>query len=297
MKKNITIKVVVLMVAIILWLHFTLVRTHEQEYEVPIVLTALDSGYAVMNEDDLYVPVTIKAKGIELLALKFSETQCIINAGNFKPGENPVYISHENFFFPERLNIELRRVHDIKDKAIVIDELITELIPVSIEYASAEDEEYFVNNTMADVRIDIEVSGPSEILKDIDYIRTKPASKDMFQAGTATIELINPHPKIKLTRNHINIDMVETKIVNRTISLIPVDFPHHLNINILPQKVSVLISGPADIVHNVTINDIKAEIVEEDIIHEDYADIHFELPAGVKLVEYTPQRIQILRNE
>ncbi len=297
MKKNITIKVVVLIVAIILWLHFTLVSTHEQDYEVPIALTALDSEFVVLNEDELYVPVTIKAKGIDLLALKFSESQCIINADNYEPGENPVYVSHENFFFPERLNIELRRVHDIKDKTIVIDELTTKLIPVSIEYASAEDEEYFVNNTMADVRIDIEVSGPATIINDIDHIRTKPASKEMFQDGTASIELVKPHPKIDFSRNYINIDIVETKIVNRTISLIPIDFPHHLDIAILPQKVSLLISGPADIVDDLSINDITAEILEEEIIDKEYADIHFELPAGVKLLEYTPKRIQILRNE
>jgi hypothetical protein len=297
MKKNIAIKVVVLIVAIILWLHFTLVRTHEQGYEVPIALTALDSGFVVLNEDELYVPVTIKAKGIDLLALKFSESQCIISADNYEPGENPVYVSHENFFFPERLNIELRRVHDIKDKSIVIDESITKLIPVSIEYASAEDEEYFVNNTMADVRIDIEVSGPATIINEIDHIRTKPASKDLFHDGTASIELIKPHPKVDFSRNHINIDIVETKIVNRTISLIPIDFPHHLDIAILPQKVSLLISGPADIVNDLSINDIKAEVLEKEIIDKEYAEIHFELPAGVKLLEYTPKRIQILRNE
>lgn len=297
MKKNITIKVVVLIVAIILWLHFTLVRNHEQDYEVPIALTALDSEFVVLNEDELYVPVTIKAKGIDLLALKFSESQCIINADNYEPGENPVYVSYENFSFPERLNIELRRVHDIKDKTIVIDELTSKLIPVSIEYASAEDEEYFVNNTMADVRIDIEVSGPATIINEIDNIRTKPASKEMFQDGTASIELVKPHPKIDFSRNYINIDIVETKIVNRTISLIPIDFPHHLDIAILPQKVSLLISGPADIVDDLSINDITAEILEEEIIDKEYADIHFELPAGVKLLEYTPKRIQILRNE
>ena len=87
------------------------------------------------------------------------------------------------------------------------------------------------------------------------------------------------------------------RIITRTISLIPIKYPENLNISIIPQNVSAMISGPEDIVSKLDNKIIIAYLNESKIKKNNFVQVDFDFPAGVKLIEYTPHKIQIIHNE
>ena len=91
-------------------------------------------------------------------------------------------------------------------------------------------------------------------------------------------------------------EITNTKIIRRTITLIPIKYSENKNITIIPQKVSVMVSGPKEIVEQLDNNTITANL-NTSILNRDFASVSFRVPTGVKIIEYTPQRIQVIQND
>ncbi|HHE65595.1 MAG TPA: hypothetical protein ENL09_06180, partial [Bacteroidetes bacterium] len=125
---------------------------------------------------------------------------------------------------------------------------------------------------------------------------TMDISSKMIVDGKLTVNLISPNPKIELLQEKIEFEITNTKIIRRTISLIPIKYPETENITIIPQKVSVMVSGPKEIIEQLDINSIIANL-NISILKKDFANISFDVPSGVKIIEYTPQRIQVIHND
>ena len=183
-----------------------------------------------------------------------------------------------------------------EDFFINMDKLVERAKPLKIQYASANDEEFFIKNKVKDANRKITIKGPLALLNDIEYILTQKISNKMITDGKLTVDLISPDPKIELIQEKIEFEITNTKIIQRTISLIPIKYPETENITIIPQKVSVMVSGPKEIIEQLDINSIIANL-NISILKKDFANVSFEVPSGVKIIEYTPQRIQVIQND
>ena len=128
-------------------------------------------------------------------------------------------------------------------------------------------------------------------------IQTKKISRKMVKDNKLSVALIVPDPKMNLEKDQISLEITQSKITTKTISLIPVKYPLNKNISIIPQKVSAMVRGPEDILEKLTNKNVTASIDENKINRNDFVRVKFSLPTGVKLVEYTPQKIQIIRDK
>jgi len=177
-----------------------------------------------------------------------------------------------------------------------MDKLVERSKPLKIQYASAKDEEFFINNKVKKANKKIVIRGPLALINDIEYIHTKKISSKIIKDGKLTIGLISPNPKIELLQEEMEFEITNTKIIRKTISLIPIKYSETENITIIPQKVSVMVSGPKEIVEQLTKSKIIAKL-NTSILQRDFASVSFEVPSGVKIIEYTPQRIQVIQND
>ena len=168
---------------------------------------------------------------------------------------------------------------------------------IELTYASAKDEEYLLKNKIAIFNKKVQLSGAKSILKKYSKVKTEKISKKMLKNDKLTVKLVSPDPSLNLKQTEISFEIEKTKQITRTISLIPVTFPSNLNIAIIPQKVSAMIKGPEDIVKNISSKKIVAKLSLEKINKNNFAEVDFELPVGVKLIEYTPRKIQIIKND
>ena len=118
----------------------------------------------------------------------------------------------------------------------------------------------------------------------------------MVNDGKLTVLLITPDPKAELLKDRIVFEVTQTKIINRTISLIPIKFPETENISIIPQKVSIMVRGPQEIVEKLDNNSIIANINLAKV-RKGFTEVKFEVPAGIRIIEYTPKKIQVIENK
>lgn len=296
MKNNISIKLLVLFIAIVLWLHQILIKTHSLEISIPLKL--IDTPLNLIPDSSRLPKVTIgiSATGKDILLFKLSRKFFHIDTSHFRYGKNQIDIIKDQLVYSDKIELNINSIDKSEDFFINMDKLVERSKPIKIQYASANDEEYFLKNKVKNANRKISVKGPLALLNNVEYILTNNISSKMIVDGKLTMNLISPDPKIELSKDKISFEITNTKIIQRTISLIPIKYPETENITIIPQKVSVMVSGPKEIVEQLNINSIIANL-NLSILKKEFASVSFEVSSGVKIIEYTPQRIQVIQND
>ncbi|MCD4796057.1 MAG: hypothetical protein K8R49_02665 [Candidatus Cloacimonetes bacterium] len=296
MTKNLLIKVLILIIAILFWEQQVLMKSHIQDIYVPIKLINIPSDL-VLDEDELpEVSISIQAKGLAFLYIRFSKIYFEINAEDYKYGKNRLKLSEKELIFSDRIDLNILNIELDKNIYVSMDKLVEKKKPIEIQYASAKDEKFFIENKIVNQQQKVTLKGPLGILNDIKKIQTEKISRKKVENGKLSVVIINPDPKVQLLKDRIILKITQTKTINRTISLIPIRFPEEKNITIIPQKVSVMVRGPEEIVEKLNNKSIIVNLNISDI-GKDYAEITFEVPSGVKIIEYTPKKIQVIKNE
>ena len=296
MKNNIFIKLLVLFIAIVLWLHQILIKTHSMEINVPIKLIKTPQNLIPDSSRLPEITIEINATGKDILIFQLSKKFFHIDTSHFRYGKNQIDLKADQLVYSDKIEINIDSIDKTEDFFINMDKLVERSKPLNIQYASANDEEFFIKNKIKDANRKINIKGPLALLNDIDYINTKEISSKMIIDGKLIANLISPDPKIVLLQERVEFEIANTKIIQRTISLIPIKYSETENITIIPQKVSVMVSGPKEIIEQLDINSIVANL-NTSILKKDFANVSFEVPSGVKIVEYTPQRIQVIQND
>ena len=296
MKNNTTIKFLVLFIAVVLWFHQVLIKTHSLEINIPIKLINTPEKLIPDSSKLPVVTVEISAKGKDILLFHFSKKSFNIDTSHFRYGKNQIVPKADQLVYSNKIKLKINSIDKTDDFFINMDKLIEISKPIKIQHASAKDEEFFVKNKVKNANKKITIKGPRALINDIEYIFTKKISSKMIKDGRLLVELISPNPKIEFLQTEVEFEITNTKTIRRTISLIPIKYPETENITIIPQKVSVMVDGPKEIVEQLDENKIIANL-NTSILNRDFATVSFKVPSGVKIIEYTPQKIQVIQND
>jgi hypothetical protein len=93
----------------------------------------------------------------------------------------------------------------------------------------------------------------------------------------------------------LTIEIAET--YTRTIPLVRIDYPQNRGVSIIPQYVTVKVEGTQNVIQNLTQRMIRATVDIPEAFEYDFANIVVDVPDNMRLVEYTPQRVQLIPNE
>jgi hypothetical protein len=250
----------------------------------------------LLEEELPEIPVHIRAKGMDILFLKLSKTHFEIDAENFKYGKNKLKFTEKNLVYSHRLQLQVLNIDKSGNLNVNMDKLVEKNKSIKIQYTSAKDEEFFIENKITNTQQRVTVKGPLAILNAIKTIQTEPISKKMVKNGKLSVLLITPDSKAELLKDRIVFEVTQTKIINRTISLIPIKFPETKNISIIPQKVSVMVRGPKELVEKLDNTSIIASL-NLSKVRKGFTEVKFEVPAGIRIIEYTPKKIQVIENK
>ena len=296
MKKNLSLKILALVAAILLWLQQSLLKEHTAEISFPLKFENVPKNYVILANNLSDIPVLVKSRGMNIIFLKKSNCFFRINAANFHFGENKINLGKDDLIFSSKKKIE---IIEIKKKSfkIYLDKIITKSVPIKIVFATSKDEEFFLKNKIVNINQNVKIKGPATILSKVKRVKTTAISRKMLKNDKIIADLISPDSKVQLLKKKITLNVTQLRIISKTISLIPVRYSLKENISIIPQKVSAMVQGPENIVKKLNNRNIIASIKTEKIKKNDFVTVDFNLPAGVKLLEYTPQKIQIIRNK
>ncbi len=297
MKKNLSLKILVLIVSMLIWMQQMFLKNHTQKIFVPILFENIPEDLIVMNDDNLNISLSLEGRGMDILFFKIAQPLNKLKAEELHDGKIIILVHEENVEFPQRIKIDLKAMNYRGFDWIMLDRLVTKTKPIQLKYASTKDEDFFYKNKILTNEVKVKLKGPLSLLNEIKKIETQKISKKMLRDGKVKVSLIKPVGKVEFENNDIVFDVLQKKIITKTISLIPVKFPINENISIIPQKVSIMVRGPEDIVNKLDKRKISAHIEINKAKSNDFVDIKFDIPTGVKLIDHTPQKIQIIRND
>jgi hypothetical protein len=241
--------------------------------------------------------VEIKARGIDILLIKFLDSYFQIDASDFRYGKNSVNLSLSNLALPEHINIKIDKLTLKQHLIISMDRLVTKSKRIHINYAGVKDLEYFLSNRIVSDKNKVKVRGALSLINDIKAIETEKISKKMIKDNYLKVRLIPPNNDVILLEPEIKFRVVQQKLISKTISLIPIKFPQNKKITLIPQKVTVMVRGPQNIIEKLDNTSVKAYIPEKDLNKTGFVNVKFITPKGVSVIDYTPRKIQIMKNE
>ncbi len=297
MKNKVSVYILVIAIAFVLWIQQMLLKTHIQELLVSVIVENIPAKLVLLEEKKIEIPVTIEARGMDLMFLRFSKIVFLLDGKDYFYGKNDVNVSSSDLTYPDRIKLIIKNILYKNNLSIYLDKLTKEKKSIELKYASTKDEEFFLKNKISNLHKKVEVEGPKSLINKFRKIPTESISKKMLKDDKLTVKLISPDERLKLTVEEITFEIEKIRQITRTISLIPISYPLNMNIAIIPQKVSAMIRGPEDIVNKLNNKKITARIDPNKIKKNNFTEVNFELPAGVKLIEYTPRQIQIIRND
>ncbi|OQX71984.1 MAG: hypothetical protein B6D62_00490 [Candidatus Cloacimonas sp. 4484_275] len=213
MKKNLSLKILALVVAILLWLQQSLLKEHTAEISFPLKFENVPKNYVILANNLSDIPVLVKSRGMNIIFLKKSNCFFRINAANFHFGENKINLGKDDLIFSSKKKIE---IIEIKKKSfkIYLDKIITKSVPIKIVFATSKDEEFFLKNKIVNINQNVKIKGPATILSKVKRVKTTAISRKMLKNVSrfkgATFKKEN-HAKCHSIANHFQNDFFDSR--------------------------------------------------------------------------------------
>ncbi len=295
MKKNLLIKLIVLLIAIILWIQQILLKTHKQEINVPIQLKNIPEQLTIGDSELPIVGLNYQALGFDILKLKFSDIYFEVDASDFTYGNNNFMVTKRKLHLPKNINLISKNITTNTNLSVSLDKIIETRKYIIVQFETTKDKEFFIKNRIKNLHQRIKLKGPYKKLKDIENISTEKISSKDVEEGKLVVKLLSPDPQIILAKNEVTLEVTQSKTIERVFSLVPIKFPETEDLSIIPQKVSIRIKGPQEVVQDLDKNSIQANL-NISKIKNNSTTVKFDLPSGIEVLEYTPYKIQVIKN-
>ncbi|MBW6516241.1 MAG: YbbR-like domain-containing protein [Candidatus Cloacimonetes bacterium] len=296
--RNILFPLLVLVIVLIIWFSQNLFRTHRTEVPVSLRFVNLSDEYLVTEIVPHQIKLTVEGKGLEILKFRRSDYYLEIDATPLNIGYNDVTLTDRNLIFEEPHFRGILSFYFNQKISVVLNRSVTAQIPVSLRYLSDADETFFRQRNASPQPNRVEIVGPSNVVSKLLTINTLPlASHDVKDTEPFKAELDIPEGIVGIKPDIVTIVLESPSVIMRTIPLITIQYPKERLSMIIPQSVTIIIEGEAERLQTIRPQMITASINVPEDEAEDFASIKFLLPEDIRLVDYTPQKVQIFRHE
>ena len=158
MKNNTTIKFLVLFIAVILWFHQILIKTHSLEINIPIKLIKTPQSLIPDSSKLPEVAVEISATGKDILLFQLSKKSFQIDTSHFRYGKNQIVPKAEQLVYSKKIIINRFETSDGSLKALIsilLDEyrLLENKQRVGVKYPLHFSRIHLLNEWFSDAKI------------------------------------------------------------------------------------------------------------------------------------------------
>ena len=277
---------------IIIWLQLKLLEEQSIVENIPLRVINLPEDLSV-NAQNITIPMNISGQGISLSSYRLSDHIIQIDGSGFVLGDNIVelesFIQRFALLFPD-LNFSL--INEQHSIVLKTETIMQKRVPVVLNFRSDNDKDYFLNANYSLEGYFVTVSGPSNLVQDIEYVYSEMININILRSRRQSIRLESTNENITLIPTVIEPHSVVEMIARRTIPLIPIQFDDS-SLSIFPQRVTIIIEGEADLLNSLTADDFVAYIPKINLNGINEAEILLILPENVKVIDISPQRVTI----
>jgi len=292
MNKKRLIFILALLLSAFIWFEINLTKVQEVDLHVPITISNAPSALVPITLEPETIDITVEGKGQDIMGYNLKKYVYHIDLREVHYGRNYLPIAYENLEGFKEFNLTIVHRPPMKDVLIVMDNMSTMIMPVEITFADDDSRQYFEENELEIKPEEIQITGPQSIITKIEEVITIPYNKNIH-VDDPHLSVIQPKDsKVSYDTYTLDITKMEPKIIQKTISLIPINTSD--GIEIFPSSVSIKVSGEQGFVSVLEEKDIFATLELPDSFKvDDEILISVELPTGIDLLGQTPTKVRI----
>lgn len=298
-RENFRLKAIALLLALLLWVGVNSVESELQIISnVPVELQNLPAELAIANEWQGVLEVRLRGSAQRLSDIRAGQIGPQIDLSDARAGENIIPLGAEDLRIPLGMEVESIMPRDI---TVVLEERVVAAIPISSVVEGEPAEGYEVAGKILDPST-AWVSGPRSRVDALDHVLTQMVNVAGRQDSlTQVVALRSADPFIDLTSDpeaELTI-VIRERAINMQYDGVPVAVINsEFRVDINPQEIGVVISGPPSTLENFTVENLVVEIDATglDPRADDYLvepRISFqpeELAESLSVIALTPQR-------
>jgi len=282
--KNLEMKIVALILALMLWFHVTTERDYTEQLSLPVHYLNTPRGLVLLEEGPSRVIAAITGKGKELVKLHFLGRPYVsLDLRQARVGRNALSLSSENIVLPPRSLAQASGFLSPREVEVEFDSLVSKKVGVVARMASEPRGDLVLAGFFKVSPAQVRLTGPRSLVRPVKFLETEPVDLPEKE-GTLrrNVRVVLP------TERHLSCDpqtvWVEGRFVqagSRKIEDVPLRIEGHVptaRIRVNPTSLAVTVSGvPARLAQ------LTAEEVEVTLAIEGLAKGVYELPPKVKL--------------
>jgi len=146
MKKNLLIKILVFFLAMLFWILQSLWKDHQETINVPVHFLNMPKDLIISSGEISHIPFKFEARGLDFIVFKLSEAFVEIDADSFQYGLNKISVKPSDLRNQGRVRLNLDEFNTYNEFSIDLDKIVERKISIAVQYYSASDEEFFLNN-------------------------------------------------------------------------------------------------------------------------------------------------------
>lgn len=204
--KNLGLKVLSLVLAILLWYTISQKGMTEVSMEVAIEYINIPQGYEIIKKDIDKVTLSVYGSEQILRTLKPGDIRVVVDLEGASPGERLYRIGKKNIRIPSALTVT-----DIKPSSVkvILDRNIKKTVPVRVRFIDKFRKDLYKVKVSPRV---VELSGPSTIVKDIGFIYTEPVEASLMKPGVPlTVKLVDDLEKLQVSAKQVKVTLIPKK--------------------------------------------------------------------------------------
>lgn len=271
MKNIVSFRIIAILLVLLLWMQDKLVSIQQQTFHLKVKKKTETTQYKFQLE----------GKGFYLL-------QFLLHHSKKKP-----FISEAEFVKIKKNwdhKISFKQIDTISE-ALPLNNITTKKVPIHFAFENQKTKSLFSQNYLITTH-DIRITGTEKELSNIQTIHSKPITFQQIGKNEAIHIHLTAPQNVQLSSENLTFKPKKDRI-QKTFSLIPIQISKNYNVEIFPQKVSCKISGNFKEIHQIQKESIIPYIIWNQ--KDDFAEIAFKKPQKIQIIDYTPQKVRIIK--
>jgi YbbR domain-containing protein len=298
---NLGLKIAAVVIGIFVWLFAKGEQVGDRTFRVPLVLRNMPENVTTVERPDETVEVVLTGDNSELFKLDlWEEPRAVVDMSEAVAGRAfRVVLSPANIVVPRDARVSVSEIREPKTLDFEMDERIEKRLPVVPVVEGNLAEGYYVLGRPNAVPDTVTVFGPAGVVGDLEQVSPAPL---LIEGRRSRVEAARPitFPEGRnlnaVPREvRVVVEVEGTAVV--TLDGVPVQFEHEPgfeSVSIVPEELSLELSGPEHLVTRVSEEDVRAVVDARGLprgVHQLVPEL--SLPDGIEVRSVLPRRFTV----
>jgi len=291
MNKNLGLKILALIIAIIIWLQVNLLKEQSITMKIPLRIINIPENIYVNKQESLKLNFQVEGDGIAILTFFMSNPYVEYDASTLSIGKNPLSADKILPFLKKHNRLKFTALDDINKTNLSAERIIQKKVNVQMKFETPETKEYYYAQQFDVDERTVLLSGPVGDIQRIESISTEPITIEMIK-DNKKVRFETISNRVIIIPAQLNLIKQNQAVLSKTFTNILIENTDHSYI-FFPDRVSVIVEGKKDSLAIINSNDIKAKVNPSN----GEVEISLSKESSLKIIDYTPQKVTIKKKD